>query len=67
MAAAAVTAAPSECYARFEGVPYMQPEEFRQFFDSAYGGAAKTEAEQESDARIAQVYDLFVGAKVMRR
>ena len=46
---------------------YMQPEEFRQFFDSAYGGAAKTEAEQESDARIAQVYDLFVGAKVMRR
>ena len=46
---------------------YMQPEEFRQFFDSAYGGAAKTEAEQESDARIAQVYDLFVDAKVMRR
>ena len=45
----------------------MQPEEFRQFFDSAYGGAAKTEAEQESDARIVQVYDLFVGAKVMRR
>ena len=45
----------------------MQPEEFRQFFDSAYGAAAKTEAEQESDARIAQVYDLFVGAKVMRR
>ena len=45
---------------------YMQPEEFRQFFDQAYGGA-KSVADKESDDRIAQVYDLFVGAKVMRR
>ena len=38
---------------------YMQPEEFRQFFDQAYGGA-KSVADKESDDRIAQVYDLFL-------
>lgn len=46
---------------------YMQPEEFPQFFESSYGGAAKSKEDAESDARIAQVYDLFVNAKVMRR
>ena len=48
---------------------YMQPEEFKQFFEEAYGAKAKpkTAEEQESDARIAAVYDMFVGAKVMRR
>ena len=47
----------------------MQPEEFKQFFEEAYGAKAKpkTAEEQESDARIAAVYDMFVGAKVMRR
>ena len=45
---------------------YMQPEEFRQFFDKAYGAPPSAE-EQAADARIAAVYDMFVGAKVLRR
>lgn len=47
---------------------YMQPEEFRQFHANAYEADDRTDAAAlESEARIAQVYDLFVGAKVMRR
>jgi len=46
---------------------YMQPEEFKQFFQNAYGGVAKSEADLESEKRISAIYDLFVGAKVMRR
>ena len=45
---------------------YMQPEEFRQFFARAYGAPPSAE-EQAADARIAAVYDMFVGAKVLRR
>ena len=45
---------------------YMQPEEFRQFFDKAYGAPPSAE-EQAADARIAAVYEMFVGAKVLRR
>lgn len=46
---------------------YMQPEEFKQYFANAYGGAPKDEKAKESEQAIAAVYDLFVGAKVMRR
>ena len=52
----------------------MQPEEFKQFHQRALASiappaetAAETAADAESEARIAAVYDLFVGAKVMRR
>ena len=44
-----------------------QPEEFKQFFANAYGGAPRDEKSLESEKAIAAVYDLFVGAKVMRR
>ena len=52
---------------------YMQPEEFKEFHARALaateekqsGGAKAEEAARE--ARIAEVYDIFVQAKVMRR
>lgn len=46
---------------------YLQPEELPQFHAQAYPAAPKSHSDRESDARIAAVYDLFVGAKVMRR
>ena len=52
---------------------YMQPEEFKEFHARAVaaaaeaGGAAAAEEEAEREQRIAQVYDMFVQAKVMRR
>ena len=44
-----------------------QPEEFKQFFVNAYERGDSDAAVKDSEARIAEVYDLFVGAKVMRR
>lgn len=43
---------------------YMQPEEFRQFHERALEAAAGAAPPQDA---AAQVYDLFVAAKVMRR
>ncbi|KAL1512373.1 hypothetical protein AB1Y20_005631 [Prymnesium parvum] len=43
---------------------YMQPEEFKQYFAHAY---ERTPRDEKSDEAIAAVYDLFVGAKVLRR
>ena len=50
---------------------YMQPEEFKQFHERAQATAAMEGAAPPEEAareqRIAEVYDLFVQAKVMRR
>ena len=52
---------------------YMQPEEFKEFHARAVAAAvvdadgAAMAAEAEREQRIAQVYDMFVQAKVMRR
>ena len=49
---------------------YMQPEEFKQFHSralAAQAASAKAPEEAESERRIAEVYDIFVQAKVMRR
>ena len=48
---------------------YMQPEEFREFHERAVAAAARPadEVEAAREQRIADVYDMFVAAKVMRR
>lgn len=50
---------------------YMQPEEFRQFHERALTVSSAAAAAKVDDAareqRIADVYDMFVAAKVMRR
>lgn len=53
---------------------YMQPEEFKQFHERATAaaaeaadGGAQAAEEVDREQRIAQVYDMFVQAKVMRR
>ena len=51
---------------------YMQPEEFKQFHERALAaadadGSAPSAEDADSERRIAQVYDMFVQAKVMRR
>jgi len=52
---------------------YMQPEEFKQFHQRAIEAAAQGSAsamgdeERAREQRIADVYDIFVNAKVMRR
>jgi galactosylxylosylprotein 3-beta-galactosyltransferase len=46
---------------------YMQPEEFKQFHERALAAAHAQSEEAEREQRIAEVYDIFVKAKVMRR
>ena len=46
---------------------YMQPEEFKQFHQSAYGEGKESEEDLKREAMIADVYELFVKAKVLRR
>ena len=46
---------------------YMQPEEFKQFHEAATAAGGPNAEEAEREQRIADVYDMFVQAKVMRR
>ena len=51
---------------------YMQPEEFKQFHERALAaadaeGSAPSAEDADRERRIAEVYDMFVQAKVMRR
>ena len=46
---------------------YLQPEEMVEYHARAFPAAPENEERREADARIAEVYDLFVGAKVLRR
>jgi hypothetical protein len=46
---------------------YMQPEEFKAYHERATAADAEAEAAEERDREVANVYDMFVGAKVLRR
>jgi hypothetical protein len=46
---------------------YLQPEEMTEYHARAYLAAPESDERREADARIAEVYDLFVSAKVLRR